>query len=184
MKEKYGQAVKNLDRNLISFIRGILKSSLSDNLKMIITSDHGEGLGEVYDSLYDGRKITSINHGHFPCPSQIRIPLTIYDSEYSRGSVSDKLVGLDNVSPTIGLWAGYKESNERSLYGAHSRNSLLAESISPFSMGRPEKGVAHILRDGTYVNTSITSLDEAILEDSGVLTPNIKSQLRDLGYLD
>lgn len=56
--DKYERRVRPFDQKFVDMINRILQSPLSDNLRMIITSDHGEGFGEIYDNLY-GREFVS-----------------------------------------------------------------------------------------------------------------------------
>jgi arylsulfatase A-like enzyme len=109
----YRECVRNFDGKLMRLIDSILQSSISENLRMIVTSDHGEGFGEAYD-LYD-QTFVSMHHGDFPCPSQVEIPLVAYDSRDPKSGLSDKLVGLDDVYHTTRLWAGIEEESERYL---------------------------------------------------------------------
>lgn len=66
-KRLYKESVTRLDESLVSFLR-----TMSDtNTIIIITSDHGEGLGEKHGDL------VFLNHGQQPYPNQAHVPLIV-----------------------------------------------------------------------------------------------------------
>ncbi len=190
--DKYDKRVRDFDEKLIDMINSVLESSISDNLRMIITSDHGEGFGEIYDNLYD-REFISEYHGDWPCPSQVRIPLLIYDSQNTVGGSLDKLVGLDNLSPTIEVWAGIVDFHKRYLLSKDERDSLLSETIPLVGLDRvmrkgediTKRGVAEIGRNGEYIKTSATKRfgKEKQKLPGKKLGDAKKKELEALGYL-
>jgi len=189
--DKYDKRVRDFDGKLVDMINSILESSISDNLRMIITSDHGEGFGEKYNNLY-GREFISEYHGDWPCPSQVKIPLLIYDSQNTVKGSLNKLVGLDNLCPTIEVWAGIVEFHKKYLLSKDERNSLLSESIPLVGVDRcirkgediMKRGVAEIGRKGEYIKTSAKRLREERGKLPGrELTDDKKKELEALGYL-
>jgi hypothetical protein len=148
---------------------------------MIITSDHGEGFGEAYD-LYGGRIISS-GHCGSPCPSEVEIPLIIYDSSGLLEGLSDHLVGLDNIRPTIEAWAGIRDSYEGSLLG--ERESLLSEAVVKTTGQTRERRVAIISGDGEYIDTYSEPMEDKPLGKGRIsyLPEEVKKDLRALGYL-
>jgi hypothetical protein len=166
----------------------ILQSPLSKNLRMIITSDHGEGFAEEY-SLYD-RKFLSNRHGEWPCPSQIEIPLIVYNSQEPEGRSLDSLVGLDNIAPTIRFWAGISgKSNERYLFNRSERAHILSEAI-PLERRTEGRGVLRIDAAGGYgesyvldiENNSISRADAAATIQE--MPEELKARLESLGYVE
>ena len=189
--DAYDRRVRNFDEKLIAMIDSILKSPLSDNLRMIITSDHGEGFGETYDNLYGGEFVSEY-HGDWPCPSQEKIPLLIYDSQNLAKGASDKLVGLDDLCPTIEAWAGIAGTRKNALLSEDERGFLLSESIPLVGLDRcirkgddiSKRGVAKIGRQGEYIETSAIGFGK---EKKNIprkeLTDEKKKELKALGYL-
>ena len=177
----YKEGVKSFDEKLTRMIIGILSSSLSDNLRMIITSDHGEGFGETYD-LY-GREIVSVHHGDFPCPSQVEIPFVVYDSQNPLRGLSDKLVGLDDVYHTIRVWAGIERMNERYVLSEKEREFVLSETIPNFIEDSDERRTAKIVGDGQYVETFVKKTGRTAPTDKAKLPPEVVENLKGLGYL-
>ncbi len=189
--DEYDRRVRDFDEKLIAMIDSIMKSPLSGNLRMIITSDHGEGFGETYDNLY-GRKFVSEYHGDWPCPSQEKIPLLIYDSQKPVKGVSDRLAGLDNISPTIEAWAGIAGSRTSTLLDENERDFLLSESIPLVGLDRcirkgddiTKRGVAKIGRQGEYIETSAIGFEKEKKNISRKeLTDEKKKELKALGYI-
>ncbi len=186
--DKYDERVRAFDGELVDMINAILDSSISDNLRMIITSDHGEGFGEKYN-LYD-REFISEYHGDWPCPSQAKIPLLVYDSRNTNKGSSDNLVGLDNLQ----VWAGAAESHKMSLLnGEEERDFVLSESFPLVGIDRAlrkgedltKKGAARIGKNGEYVKTSAFRKFREGNKDipKRELSDAKKKELEALGYL-
>ena len=190
--DKYDKRIRDFDGKLVDMISSILESSISDNLRMIITSDHGEGFGEIYN-LYD-REFISEYHGDWPCPSQVRIPLLVYDSQNTVKGSWDKLVGLDNLSPTIQVWAGTIDSHEMYLLDKEEeRDFILSESIPLVGLERAirkgedmsKRGVAKIDKRGEYIETWAAKRfgEDKEKVPGRELSDAKKKELEALGYL-
>ena len=116
-RQTYGKAVSEFDDRLAELMESALGSSLSDNLCVIITSDHGESLGEKH-----GTK-TITGHGRAPFAEQIRIPLIIYGINEG---VSDRLIGIDEITPLV-LWM---VGNDADALFPDKREILMSEHIN------------------------------------------------------
>lgn len=189
--DKYEKRVRDFDMELADMIDTIMKSPLSDNLRMIVTSDHGEGFGEIYSNFY-GREFVSEYHGDWPSPSQVEIPLFVYDSRDVAGASSDKLVGLDDFSATIKVWAGIAEAEKKYLFDKDEREFLLSEAIPLIGADRikrrfrdlTKRGVAKIGRAGEYIETSTRWPGEKRDRPPGrELSDEKKKELEALGYI-
>ncbi len=105
-----------------------MRQGLLDSTLLIVTSDHGENLGE------HGR----VDHLLSLYETTIRIPLIIrYPGHFEAGSVRDDLVSLIDISPTVlalsGLGETYPEVVERSLLAPSAKRSarVFAENDRP-----------------------------------------------------
>jgi len=192
--DRYGRRVRDFDSELISMINSILESPISDNLRMIITSDHGEGLRETHN-LYN-RELLSVEHGDWPCPSQVEIPLLIYDSENPLRGSSNKLVGLDDICATLETWAGMSKPKNDYLLSQdiEERDILVSEAMALTAQFRPRphrskddwfaRGVALISGDGEYTETFLEETKYTNdMPKKQELPKNIEEQLEALGYL-
>ncbi len=183
----YGSKIMEFDSIMLNMITDLLRSPLSRNLKMIITSDHGEGFGETY-SYYE-RKYVSEQHGDWPCPSQERIPMAVYDAQTPAGSSTD-LVGLDNIYPTICKWVNMGGEAQETLLSRQKRSELLSETIPLLGTKRciekgqdiKKRGNALIQADGKYQKTWLDGGNEAPSIDRE-LPQDVKEHLKGLGYL-
>jgi membrane-anchored protein YejM (alkaline phosphatase superfamily) len=189
--DKYEDRVRDFDKVLLDMINAILDSSLSDNLRMIITSDHGEGFGEIYSNLYE-REFVSEYHGDWPSPSQVEIPLLVYDSHNDLKGSSDKLVGLDNLCPTIEVWADIADSDAKHLFNSDERDFLISEAIPLFGLDRlarkgedmKKRGMAKIVGKGEYIETSAAKPGAGEKSVQKIeLTDEKRKELEALGYL-
>jgi hypothetical protein len=160
-------------------------------MKLILTSDHGEGFGERYPALYneeseyiekfklrdsDGGYI-SVTHGNFPCPSQVRIPLAVYEKTNAGAGVNSKLVGIDNIAPTIETWAGMHDETSMSLLSERKRESLLMDSRPCWFPS--ERGIAKVAANSEDFWTRIVR-QEYIEKD---VPQDVKDKLKSLNYI-
>jgi len=115
----YAKAVSDFDGRLHQFLTFMERSPIFSNTKIIITSDHGEGLGDIHESY------TSTMHAGPPYSDQINVPLIVYG--LGRGK-TDQLVGLDDIPGTILQLAGIEENPAKSLF--KKKELLISEYIS------------------------------------------------------
>lgn len=97
----YDGALAYTDQLMGDFFHGLKEMGLYDNSWIIITSDHGEGLGEVHNN----EKTTSYRHGPRLYDDQIKIPLIIKPPKNIMDGVEnkkiDQFVQLVDIPPTI-----------------------------------------------------------------------------------
>jgi len=179
----YGKTVRDFDKRLMELLRMALSSEYKDNLRIIITSDHGEGLGETYGEF------VSMGHSGPPYSDQIRIPLLIYGTGI--GS-SNRLTGLDEIAPLV-LWLAGIGKNPL----LHERKVLISEHIAG-SREDSNRTVAIFTDDGKYVlsrdgmlhlyRDPEDSVDLLHPEDGKEkrtrISEDLKQELEALGYLD
>ncbi len=98
MPDKYDQVntydnqLAYLDQNLENFFQYLKAQGLLDKSLIIITADHGEGLGQH----------NLMNHGLYLSQEQVRIPLLIRFPDRSRaGTKIDTRVNLIDLAPTV-----------------------------------------------------------------------------------
>jgi arylsulfatase A-like enzyme len=128
LRELYEAEVLMLDGLVGSIVASLEEHDLLDSTLLIVTSDHGENLGE------HGR----VDHLLSLYETTIRIPLIIrYPGHFEAGSVRDDLVSLIDISPTVlalsGLGETYPEVVERSLLAPSAKRSarVFAENDRP-----------------------------------------------------
>ena len=179
----YGQAVRDLDGRLAEFLKAAISLPFKDNLCIILTSDHGEGLGEKHGDFL------KLKHSGPPYAEQIRIPLAVYGM---RKGTTNRLVGLDEIAPLI-LWAA--EISQDPL--PNERRVLVSEYISAKRLDS-NRSVAVLTPDGKYLLSSDGSFhlykdpEDAIdLLRSGQIgketvqiTEETKKELKALGYMN
>jgi arylsulfatase A-like enzyme len=87
----YDAEVNYLDSQLRRLIEGIKKRGLYDDSLIIITSDHGEHLGQ-HNLIYHGKALYD---------ETIRVPLIIFDGKGKGASRDDRMVNLIDIFETI-----------------------------------------------------------------------------------
>jgi hypothetical protein len=87
-------------------------SSVFPDTRILITSAHGEGLGDVHGDYI------SYGHAASPYSDQINVPLVVYGLDKGR---ADRLVGLDDVAGTILRFAGIDKEPAKSLLRKRER---------------------------------------------------------------
>jgi arylsulfatase A-like enzyme len=182
-RQVYGRTAREFDRRLMDFLRALLSSQYKDNLRIIITSDHGEGLGDKHGDFM------RLRHAGPPYSDQIRIPLIVYGT--GKGT-SDRLTGIDDITPLI-LWlAGIADSPL-----IDDRDILISEYISK-ERDDPNRTVAIFTPEGKYLlspdgvlhlyrdpEDSVDLLHpEGIGEERTEIPENLKQELEALGYLE
>jgi arylsulfatase A-like enzyme len=89
---RYDGQLRSVDRALQAFFEGAKTSGFSEESVWIVTSDHGEGLGNHHQ----------MGHGKYIYDEQIRVPLLIHgpDRRFEPGRI-EKTVRLVDLAPTI-----------------------------------------------------------------------------------
>lgn len=170
-KKLYADAVRRCDERLFRFITVVLEALPKDNTYLILTSDHGEGLGEAYDDYI------SLNHTGPPYQDQTTVPLVVYGLPPGK---SDKLVGIDDIAGTVLKLAEIENDPEKSLF--RERGVVIAEHIAP--TGREDlRYIAEIRADGRDIRTVERGQEKAAFTQVE-MTDDLKRELRALGYID
>lgn len=91
----YDGGVHHADAFLGGLRRKLDALGLSESVALVVTSDHGEELGERYPH-------NVADHGHALLDTQLRVPLVIHDPrrEYARKTIPEQMRLID-VMPTI-----------------------------------------------------------------------------------
>jgi arylsulfatase A-like enzyme len=135
----YAEAVEELDQRLHEFLQLLEYSSLAPNMKVVITSAHGEGLGDRHDDY------VSYGHAASPYSDQVNVPLVAWGIGKGRTS---RLVGLDDIAGTILTLADLQKEPEKSLF--QHRGSTVSEYISKTGK-RKSRAVAFIYSDRKFL---------------------------------
>jgi choline-sulfatase len=95
-EDPYGGEVAAVDEGIGRILERLKQRKIYDRALVIVTSDHGEALGEHGESA----------HGYFVYDSALRVPLLVKPPRARGGSRSDRPVGLVDLVPTICAYAG------------------------------------------------------------------------------
>jgi arylsulfatase A-like enzyme len=173
IRDLYDGDILSTDRHVGEFIGLLAELGLDERTVVVVTSDHGEDLGDHFESWIGG-------HGHSLRDDLLLVPLVIRDPtrEFAKSRVDVQVRTLD-VLPTVADLLGV------ALAGELAGRSLLPvmqgeESEHRVAMsGENRRGAARIaLRDGRY--KYIAAIDQAPREGE-LLGPSVpRAQLYDL----
>lgn len=182
-RECYDRAAKELDVRLYDFIQHVVNMSKPRNVAIIITSDHGEGLGDKHNDYL------SFAHAHAPYSDQIHVPLAIYGM---RKGEYDDLVSLKDIPAIIRALAkldtgALVPSNDFIISEYVQYNRQLPPEPRTIAVTFPDKRIL-LTKNGDlslFVDSSdtIDALSNDIREKQTALSENVKDELRALGYL-
>jgi len=139
MRELYEAVVFKFDKRLHQFLSLIKQSPNFSNTMIIITSDHGEGLGDIHADRI------SYMHAGAPYADQIRVPMIVFGLDVGE---NDQLVGVDDIAGTILRLAGIEKDPPKSLF--RKRDVLVSEYISHVREN-PHRAVAIVSDDEKYL---------------------------------
>jgi len=92
-KTQYDRSIRYFDDQLSRLLQAIASVSTAERTLIVVTADHGEGLGE--HSYY-------LEHGAVPYQTTARVPLLmVLTGKLPAGHVVKSPVGLIDVTPTI-----------------------------------------------------------------------------------
>jgi arylsulfatase A-like enzyme len=98
LRSMYDASFKKCDDQLAAVFAVLQRRGLYDNSMIVVTSDHGELIGERGDQM---------DHGMFPYDEVMRIPLVIkYPRELGRRGSTDRLTSTIDLVPTFCELAG------------------------------------------------------------------------------
>jgi arylsulfatase A-like enzyme len=146
IRNQYDASIRQLDEALAEVVAWLKARDEFDRTLIVITSDHGEGLGE------NG----VIQHGVGVGNDQSRVPLIIKFPYQREGKIDGRLVGNVDILPTILDAAGLPwphECHGRSLRAAPSSPDTKAIVVESFSNG--------IRADGLINYSNKNDLEEA-----------------------
>lgn len=95
-EDPYGGEIASVDEGVGRLLDRLKRRKLYDRALVIVTSDHGEALGEHGESA----------HGYFAYEAALHVPLLVKPPRARGGSRSDRSVGLVDLVPTICGFAG------------------------------------------------------------------------------
>ncbi len=181
----YADAVLEFDKRLDRFMNLLRYSSIFHGATVMITSAHGEGLGDVHDG------VSSHGHAKAPYSDQIDVPLIVYGLE---NGTTNRLVGVDDIAGTILRLARVEPDPAKSLFRA--RDTVIAEYV-PREGEQAGRSVA-IISEGRKFLVSLDG-DLRLFEDprdstdlirrrhAGItkqdISAGLRQQLNALGYL-
>jgi hypothetical protein len=130
--ELYARAALDCDGRLSQFLASLKQSPIFSNVKIIITSDHGEGLGDIHEEY------VSKMHALSPYSEQTHVPLIVYGNGVGK---TDQLVGVDDIAGTILQFAGIEKDGGKSLF--RERDFVVSEYV-PYKKESASRSVAVI----------------------------------------
>ncbi len=182
-RQCYANAVRETDSRLFDFIQALLRSPLAPNLAIIITSDHGEGLGDRHGEYY------SFAHAHAPYSDQIHVPLVVYGIPKGR---YDELVGVKDIPDIIRALSDLEEAtlipnNDFILSEYVQYNSTLPPEPKSLAVTFPNQRIL-LTKDGNlslFVDRkdTVNVLSSGFAQLQKELSAEMKQSLEALGYL-
>ncbi|GAB4346289.1 MAG: hypothetical protein Kow0099_27390 [Candidatus Abyssubacteria bacterium] len=179
-RDKYADAVKSFDVLLMDLIETLLQSPIAGNLKLIITSDHGEAFGEeITASLEEGLDPATLPlnlfHMRAPYIEQTHIPLIVYGE--GRGRIK-RLVGLDAIAGTMLTYAGIS-TEAQTLFRSSS------EVVSEYIQYKREDSIRYtaIINGPERYSLRASVDEEQPAGETLKLTEEHEAELKALGYL-
>ena len=116
----YASRIQKLDACFGEFLAALKKTGLYDNSIIILTSDHGDSLGE------NGRW----GHAYTLFPEIVRIPLIVHLPAWMQADVKfdpNSVAFLTDVTPSLYYLLGQKPTANDSLFGRPLFTATLAE---------------------------------------------------------
>ena len=140
--DRYDGEILYVDRQIQRFLDVFEKSDAVDETALILTSDHGEGIGLPTDHGFN-------YHGFSLFDSETRIPLMIRIPKVTPRKNEQTSVALIDVPPTILTLAGVEPE---AMHGEPLIPYLSAHPPArrPFLMQLPEKKAQHAMVDWPY----------------------------------
>lgn len=167
-RRAYAGAASSFDARLFDLLECALNSPLSENLYIIITSDHGEGLGERY-----GDEICW-KHTIPPYAEQTHVPLIVCGG---RKGISDRLVGLDDVAGVVLAIAGLGDRTDAAI---PARESVRADYIAYDH----SDNIRYVVTIEQKKRDMVSFDDESAPSTSSLVPQELNNQLKALGYLN
>jgi arylsulfatase A-like enzyme len=115
LQHLYAGEVNRADKLVGELIEALASEGVLQNTIVILTSDHGQGLGE------NG----TMGHGAILWESVIRVPLIITDFRTPAGKTVQERVGTIDIAPTIADFAGLDKAFDQ--HGQSLRNAASGE---------------------------------------------------------
>jgi len=115
LQHLYAGEVNRADELVGGLIEALASLGELQNTIVILTSDHGQGLGENHN----------MGHGAILWESVIRVPLIVTDFRDPAGHTVQERVGTIDIAPTIADFAGLDQVFDR--YGQSLRNAATRE---------------------------------------------------------
>ena len=100
----YSAEVSYVDEQLGRFVEAMAGLGLAENALLVVTSDHGEGLGEHGEG----------SHSYYVHQSTMRVPLLLHGPDIPAGLRVERPVSAIQVAPTIMQWLGLEGNGEES----------------------------------------------------------------------
>ena len=100
-KAQYDAEVSFADHSLGTLLAFLESKQLRDTTAMLVTSDHGESLGQHGEAT----------HGYTCYPPTLHVPLIVAAPGVAAGGRSDAVVSVTAIAPTLATLAGVTESS-------------------------------------------------------------------------
>ncbi|KXA91648.1 hypothetical protein AKJ57_00390 [candidate division MSBL1 archaeon SCGC-AAA259A05] len=127
MKKLYDSEIRFVDRQ-VGEVWKVLNELNSENFLLIITSDHGDELGEHGHYGHVNRKVPAKLYEEL-----LHIPFLLYDPEVDEKGENSELVSLTDLSPTVIDAVGIKKPQsflgKSVLDSAENRKSVINQAI-------------------------------------------------------
>jgi arylsulfatase A-like enzyme len=166
LRSWYRASARYLDDQLSATLRALRDAGEFDDTVVVLTADHGEGLGEH----------GLLKHMYLHFESVLRVPLVVAGPDVPAGERREEFASLVDVFPTVCDLTGVEPPvglDGRSLFGGEPRSAVFAENgprllsdayhdhLSPEALNHFRRGLKSI-RTGDYLFTVDSAGEERL----------------------
>lgn len=146
IRRRYATEIENIDRQNAKILATLQGMGVENNTVICITSDHGEQLGDFWDSAQKGHAWGKMS----PWQGSVNVPLACKGPGINKGLVVDSPVSTLDLTATI-----------LEIMGANSTDSDMdSESLMPFMTGGtpPKRAVTSGLENGLALRIATVTM--------------------------
>lgn len=173
IRDLYDSDIRSADRYVGEFVELLAELGLDQRTLVVVTSDHGEDMGERFEGYIGG-------HGHSLLDDLLMVPLVIFDPtrHFATRRIDVQVRTLD-IMPTVADLLGVEQGGD--IAGRSLLPVMLGEEVDHrmAMAGENRRGAKRIaLRDGRY--KYIAAIEQRPREDEDPVPPVPRAQLYDL----
>jgi arylsulfatase A-like enzyme len=127
----YRADVHYADQQLGQLLASLERHGLADRAAVVVTSDHGEVLGEALAEFHYG-----FDHGEFLLPMEVRVPLWVRLPDGRRGVTEARTVETRAIFGTLAAAAAVPQADASSLPGLEAAGAETGADATAFIVRR------------------------------------------------